>query len=174
MIAPLRSSFSKNQTQDVRKLFLAMLPRIRQQARIAFGGLRTEAREELTQEVVANAYCAFIQLVRRNKTALAYPTPLAQFAIRQVRAGRRVGGRLNVRDILSHHARRTHQLTIDRLDRRDPRTGVWNELLVEDRRSGPPEIAAARLDVVAWFRTMSVRNRRIAQALAVGTRTVPV
>ena len=154
--------------------FLALLPQIRQQAMFAFRGLRAEAREELTEEVVANAFCAFAQLVRRGKAALAYATPLAQFAIRQVRAGRRVGGRLNVHDIMSPHARCAHSLTIERLEQRDDRTGAWNQLLVEDHRAGPAETAAARIDVAAWFRALPKRNRRIAQALALGEQTAAV
>ncbi len=43
----------------------------------------------------------FVRLVRRGKAGLAYPTPLADYAIRQVRAGRRVGCRQNAQDIMS-------------------------------------------------------------------------
>ena len=105
MIAPLRTSSLDCSTESAQEKFLSLLPRIRQQAVFAFRNLRAEAREELTEEVIANAFRAFAQLVRQGKVALAYPTPLAQFAIRQVRAGRRVGGRLNVHDIMSPHAR---------------------------------------------------------------------
>ena len=166
MIAPLRNCSLDHRTETVHEKFLAMLPRIRQQAVFAFRGLRAEAREELTQEVIANAFCAFVQLVCKGKEDSTYPTPLAQFAIRQVRAGRRVGGRLNVHDIMSPHARCAHRLTIERLDRCDEQTGDWNQLLIEDRQAGPAETAAARIDLAAWFRTLSQRNQRIAQSLA--------
>ena len=53
-------------------------------------------------------------LCSKAKQAVAFPTPLAQFAIRQVRAGRRVGCRQNSEDILSGYARRTRGLTVDR------------------------------------------------------------
>ena len=131
-------------------------------------------REELAAEVVANAFCAYIRLVRRGKHDLAYPTPLAQFAIRQVRDGRRVGGRQNAQDILSPSAQRLHGFAIERLDQRDPQTGIWNEQLVEDRRAGPAQTAAARLDLAAWLRTLSKRNRRIAKALSAGEATCDV
>ena len=72
-----------------------MLPQIRRQASFAFRGLGAELREELIQEVIANAYRSFHRLVQQGKQAVAFPTPLAQFAIRQVRAGRRVGSRQN-------------------------------------------------------------------------------
>jgi hypothetical protein len=76
-------------------IFLELLPKIRRQARVAFRGFGSEARDEMAQEVVANAYRAFVQLVRRGRADLAYATPLAQFAIRQVRCGRRIGNQLS-------------------------------------------------------------------------------
>jgi transposase-like protein len=151
-----------------------MLPQIRRQALAAFRKQRSEAREELIQEVVANAYRAWVRLVRRGKESVAYPTPLAQFAIRQVRDGRRVGGRQNAQDILSPCAGRLHGFTVERFDQRDQQSGVLNEQLVEDRRVGPAETAAARLDLAAWFRSLSKRNRQIAKALSVGETTSAV
>ena len=64
--------------------FLDMLPLIRSQARLAFRRLRPEHKNELVQEVIANAYCAFAALVSRGKANIAYATPLANYAIRQV------------------------------------------------------------------------------------------
>ncbi len=104
MIATFRISSVDNQTLLVHEKFLALLPQIREQAEFAFRGLRAEARDEFIQEVLANTYCAFAHLVRRGKADLAYPTPLVQFAIRQVRVGRRVGNRLNVYDVLSEYS----------------------------------------------------------------------
>ena len=44
-------------------------------------------------------------------------------------------------------------------------------MLVEDRRAGPAETAAARLDLTAWLGTLSKRNRLIAKALSMGETT---
>ena len=154
--------------------FLAMLPQIRRQAFAAFRRQRSEAREELIQEVVANCYRAWVLLVRRGKESVAYPTPLGQFAIRQVREGRRVGGRQNAQDIMSPAASRLHGFLVERFDQRDPQSGIWNEQLVEDRHAGPAQTAAARLDLAAWLRTLSKRNRQIAQALSLGATTCEV
>jgi hypothetical protein len=71
MFAPLRTGSTDHRSGFVQHQFLAMLPQIRRQAWIAFRDLRAEAREELIQEVIANAYCAFVQLVRRGKQAVA-------------------------------------------------------------------------------------------------------
>ena len=75
MIAPIRLA---KQTRDggsaARDRFVAMLPKIRAQALVAFRNMRAERREELVQEVVANAFCAFTRLVRQGKESVAYPT----------------------------------------------------------------------------------------------------
>ena len=151
--------------------FLAMLPLIRDQAHLAFRGAKPEFKEELVAEVVANAFCAYARLVKRGKADVAFATPLAKFAIRQVRAGRRVGGTLSVRDITSRHAQLTNGVTIERLDKFDREENDWQEVLVEDRHAGPAETAAARIDVPAWFRSLPRRNRKIARKLAQGEVT---
>ena len=162
------------QRENCNEQFLEMLPKSRRQAELAFRGRKPEALEELTQEVIASAYCAFVQLARRGKAGLAYPTPLAQYAIRQVYAGRKVGTRLNSRDVMSSRAHRKGRFAVERIDRHDQTTGTWNQLLVEDHRAGPAETAAARLDLISWLRLLSPRNRRIARALAVGEMTAAV
>jgi hypothetical protein len=147
-------------------LFLEMLPRIRQQARIAFRSAGPEAREELVAETVANAFCAFARLVERGKTELAYATPLAQFAIKQVCSGRMVGTNLNACDISSRYAQLAKGITVERLSRFDREQGEWREVLIEDRKAGPAETAAARIDVADWFKSLACGKRKIAKALA--------
>ena len=171
MIASLKERTLENNCSSIHDQFLAMLPQIRRQAAMAFRGLGAELREELTQEVIANAYRAFRRLIQEGKQAVAFSTPLALYAIRQVRAGRRVGCRLNSLDILSGNARRTRGLIVESLDQLDPKSGTLNHLLIEDRRAGPAETAAARIDVRAWLCTLSKQHRRIAKSLALGEST---
>jgi hypothetical protein len=171
MIAPLRSELTDNNAELKPDRFLELLPRIRRQASLAFRHLGTEARHELTEETVANAFCAFVRLLRQGKADLAYATPLAQFGIRQACDGRRVGCRQNTKDVMSVRARRTHGIKIVPIDQRDRKTGAWNQLLVEDRKAGPAETAAARIDVAEWFSRLSKRNRTIAKTLALGEPT---
>jgi hypothetical protein len=170
MIAPLRTSSLDCSSESAYSKFLSLLPRIRQQAVFAFRNLRAEAREELTEEVIANAFRAFAQLVHQGKVALAYPTPLAQFAIRQVRARRRVGGRLNVNDVLSGHALRRRGFQVERLDHVDL-AGEWHEALVLDHRTPVDEQAAFRIDFPAWLARLAPRQRRIVKFLAAGNST---
>ena len=169
MIAPVQSQAEHTHaTSKLQQSFLVMLPLIRHQAHVAFRGLTPEAREDAVGEVVANTFVAFARLVSRGKEEIAHPTPLAQYAIRQVRVGRRVGTRLNRSDIMSGHARRAYGIVIERLNHFDDQEGAWRESLLEDRKAGPAEIAAARIDIAAWLRSLSDRNRRIAETLATG------
>ena len=112
--------------------FLAMLPAIRRQLKVAFRHLDPEARAEAVQEGVCNAMHAYLRLHERGEVEKAYPTPLAQYAARQIRDGRKVGGKLNVKDVSSHYCQRLKHVVLERLDRWDKEEG-WMEVVVEDR-----------------------------------------
>jgi hypothetical protein len=151
--------------------FLSLLPAIQEQARFAFRNEEPERRQELTAEVIANCWVAFVRLVERGLLEVVYPTPLAQFAIKQVRDGRRVGAKLNVRDVSSDYAQRLKRFTVQRLDVFDEREGEWKEVLLEDRKAGPADTAAARIDIADWFDSLPKKKRRIAATLATGEST---
>lgn len=171
MIAPVKSSSSSQNGPDWHGAFLAMLPAIRRHARVAFWHLNPEARAEAVQEVIANAMVAFVRLVESGKTDLAYATPLAMYGVRQFRAGRRVGGKLNVRDISSRHCQRVKGVHVGHLDHFDEDQGQWKEILLEDRHAGPAETAAARIDFGSWMAGLPCRLRAIASTLAQGEST---
>ncbi len=151
--------------------FLTLLPAIRDQARFACRGEDPERRQEFVAEVIANCWVAFVRLVERGLITVVYPTPLAQYAIKQVRDGRRVGAALNVRDVSSQYAQRVKHFTLSRLDRYDAENDEWREILIEDRRSTPAQTAAARIDIAQWFASLPRKKRRIAQTLATGEPT---
>ena len=157
--------------QEHQDVFLEMLPRIRSRAGQAFGWLGSEMKDELIQEVIANAFCAFAGLVRRGKSEIAYATPLTNYAIRQVLGGRQVGAKLNVNDVTSPYAQAACRFVMARLDRFDTDKGHWREVLVEDCRATPADIAAARIDVAEWLLSLPARDRRIAETLAMGETT---
>jgi len=157
-----------------REHFLSLLPVIVEQARFAFRNERPERREELIADVIANCWVAFARLVERGLTEVVYATPLAQYAIKQVRDGRRVGSRMNVNDVSSEYAQQTKRFTVERLDRFDADKGEWREVVIEDRHAGPAETAAARIDISEWFASLPRRTRRIAETLATGETTKTV
>lgn len=169
MIAALRVFPDVNE-QDVQERFLSMLPTIRKVAKFAFRRRPRLVRDELVAEVVANAFVAFRRLVDREKADLAYPSALAWYAVMQVRDGRRVGGRLNVRDVMSPYAQRRRGIRVEPLVRRQA-GGRWEDLVVEDEHSTPADIAACRLDFRAWLRKLDRRRRQVALKLAEGQTT---
>jgi len=169
MIAALKV-FPAVNDQKMEEQFLAMLPTIRSVASFAFRRRSRLVREELVAETVANSFIAFRRLVERGKVDLAYPSALAWFAVRQVRQGRRVGARLNVRDVMSPYAQRRHGIHVEPFAKPLP-GGRWEDAVVEDHRSTPADIAACRLDFRAWLRRLDRHRRQVALKLAGGETT---
>ena len=93
MIAPAKPLSSRAHKALNHKFEKQMLPRIRLMALRAFRDKDRELRYELTAEVVARAYAAFVRLARQGRADIGYATPLAQFSIRQVKSGRRLGSK---------------------------------------------------------------------------------
>jgi len=168
MICPATESVSNGEAELWHADFLGMLPAVRRQASMAFRGLPAETREDLIAEVVAQVLVAVKRLHDQGRLSVASPSSLAAYAIRRVKVGRKVGTRMNIKDVSSEHCQLAKRVRLDRLDRFDRDTGEWREVLVEDRHAGPAETAAARIDVRDWFQRMSPRDRRIAGALASG------
>src|SRR5207302_1317872 len=88
-------------------------------ARIAFRNLKPEARAEAVQEVLCNCCQAYARLVQLGKTDVAYANVLARYGIKQTRDHRKVGGNLNVRDVMSPYCRARKGVVVERLDRFD-------------------------------------------------------
>lgn len=150
--------------------FLDMLPSIRRVASYAFRHLRSAVREDLVAEVIANAFAAFRRLVARGKAALAYPTALAKFAIRQVREGRRVGSKRNVLDVLSSYAQRRKGFSVQPLSEVTNRS-EWQELVVEDRHASPAEVASLKIDFADWLKRLKRSKCKVALRLIAGDTT---
>ena len=151
--------------------FLELVPAIRRQARIRFRRLAGQDREDLFEEATANALVAYARLAELGKTDLAYASVLVRYAAAQIQDGRRVGSRWNSQEVLSPSVQRKRGFVVERLDHFDPVEGQWNEILVEDRRATPADIAACRIDFAVWLGRLSARRRRIALALAAGHST---
>jgi hypothetical protein len=151
--------------------FLVMLPAILTHARVAFRYLKPEARAEAVAECVANAMVAFTRLHALGKVDLAYPTVPARYAVAQINDGRKVGGRLDIHDVSSAYCQRWKHVVMERLDHFDEEENAWREILVEDRRAGPAEVAATRVDFAEWLQSLPKRLREIATVLASGETT---
>ena len=151
--------------------FLDMLPTIKLQAEHRLRRLPGHEREELLAEAIAIAFCMFVNLVQRGKIDLAYATPLAVYGCRQALVGRRAGHPLNVNDITSRHCQQRKRVRVERLDRFDVKKGQWREAVVEDHRTPVPDQAAFRCDFPEWLKTLSDRDRQIAETLSTGEGT---
>jgi hypothetical protein len=171
MIASVKRPKSNTKPPAWHVTFLALLPAIRRHAQISFRKMRSDLRLEMIDEVVARCCAAYARLVDLGKEEVAYPSALARFAVAQVRAGRRVGNRLRIRDAMSEYAQRNKGFIVEPLDHFDKAEGCWREILIEDRRSTPAEIAACRLDFSAWLKLLPSRRRKIALELASGAAT---
>jgi hypothetical protein len=111
---------------------------------------------------------AFTRLCERNKQHCAFGTPLAVFAAAGFNVGRRVSTSLNCRDVTSANCQRRTGVTVQSFTRWIDQDEEWDEMLVEDRRSTPAEIAALRIDFWAWLAALPRRDRWIAWLLAAG------
>ena len=105
-------------------------------AEFAFRSVPAEAREDLIEEVIANAFVAYSRLAKAGKTGVVGPTPLARYAIAQIRTGRRVGNRLRIRDAMSGYAQYRKAFSIASLYHYDREEDQWHEIILEDRRQG--------------------------------------
>ena len=159
---------------DCQDTFVTLLPSIQRYAHQAFHRVRGERREELVQQVVANAYAALVRLSLRDRSDQAHASTLARYAIRQVRSGRCLGSCLNINDLSSYYAQRAKGIRMESLSTPDDQGLDWREALVEDRHAGPAETASARIDFSAWLDTLKRPKREIALSLSKGNRTQEV
>ena len=151
--------------------FLAMLPAIIRYAKVSFREFDPETREDLVQEAVANCVVAYARLVERGKQSLGYPTVLAMYAVRQIKDGRRVGKKANVKDVYDIHAKVKGGYQLQYIGTPHEQCGGWREQLTDNRRTPVPDQAAFRIDFPQWLASLSARDRRIVDELAAGERT---
>ncbi len=171
MIATSKLSDSVTDAPAWHRPFLAMIPTIHRKARFAFRKARPELQQDLITEVIANAMLAYVRLMELGKQDLAFASALGRFAVAQVRVGRRVGSRLRVGDVMSQYAQRQKDFRVERLDQFDDEENCWQQLVVEDKRATPADVAAVRIDFASWLRLLPRRRRKIALALAGGETT---
>jgi hypothetical protein len=110
-------------------------------------------------------------LVERGRQHVAFPTKLANFAVRQIKDGRRVGKRVASRDVYDEHGRIKHGHQIRHLGTPHEQCGGWKEQLTENCRTPIPDQVAFRIDFPDWLHTLSTRDCRVVHELASGERT---
>lgn len=161
-------------TTDLHNDFLAILPRIETHARIVFRHVACQdTKADLIQESVALAWMWFKRLREKGKNPAEFPSALATYAARAVSSGRQLCGQQSSRDVLSRLARRKRQFSVSTLPERDTFGGtVWEEALQSNTQTPVPEAVAFKFDFPDWLTSLSSRNRKIAEDMAVGHHTL--
>ena len=148
--------------------FLTLKPAIELHAQVAFRHLPANDREEAIAEAVAAAFQSFSSLTRRGKDPSQFPSMLATRAVQHVFNCRRVGTALNSRDVFSRLARRRDGFQLHSLHQED---GDWTEALVDDTQTPVPDQVSFRCDFPGWLRTLTARDCRLVNLLAMGHST---
>ncbi len=154
--------------------FLSILPRIETHACIVFRHVKCPHRQaDFVQETVSLAWKWFVRLANKGKDACQFPSALATYAARAVKCGRRLCGNEKAKDALSPLAQQRHSFTVASLPLHSTlNTNPFSEALADNTRSPVPEQVHFRIDFPAWLAQLGDRNRRIAQDMAMGHRTL--
>jgi hypothetical protein len=158
----------KDHQADWQTSFVAMLPEIQQRLRRAFRHMDSASREESISDGVVHCLLSFARLYDQGRTEAASASTLAWYAALAVKRGRPAGNRMNGKEPLSRYAQIGNGIHVEQ------RHGQWMDLMVEDKRASVPDQVAAKLDVGAWFLTLSRRMKQIARDLAYGFSTSEV
>jgi DNA-binding NarL/FixJ family response regulator len=148
--------------------FVTMLPLIQEKLRLAFCRLDLEAREDAMEEGVVHSLLAYVRLVEQGRAEVATPSSLAWYSSRQVKRGRPTSGKMNGKEPLSRYGQISNDIKVER------QPSNWIDTLVEDKRASVADQVAAKMDVGAWFATLTKRTKEIAKDLAFGCSTSEV
>jgi hypothetical protein len=148
--------------------FLAMLPEIRQRLDLAFCRLNAEARDDAIEESVVHCLISYARLHERDRANSVTASSLAWYSSRQVKRGRTAVGRLNCNEPLSRYALIGHAIQAE------PIQSEWIDVMATDKKASVVDQAIARIDVSAWFASLSRRLQKIARDLAFGFTTSEV
>ena len=168
--APARPAASNASQQ----YFLTILPRIELHAQVSFRHLKCPGKKaDAIAEVVAVAWKWFLRAIAKGKDVDAFVSALAGYAARHVRGGRKVWGKDRRNDVLSPACQQRNCFAVGRLAEVDALSiNPLNDALADNTRSPIPDQAAFRLDFPAWLASLGRRNRRIAEDMALGHRTL--
>ena len=126
------------------------------------------------EEGVIHALLSYVRLFEQGRAESASAMSLAWFAAKQVKQGRPAVGRLNSREPLSRYAQLGQGFHVERLLHLQQGPRPMDRCDRRGRESAVADQVAARMDVRAWFATLSRRTRQIAKDLAYGCSTSEV
>ena len=171
---------------EMHAAFLTILPKIQTHARIQFREIRCrEMRADRVAEVIALAWKWLCRLAQQGKDATTFPMVLADFAVRHVRAGRRLCGQLPPKDVMSERAQQMHSFKVESLplSTRSSHQSLstpcgqrlqdtYEERLRENTHTPVPDQVSFRMDFPDWLSTRTYRDCRIIEDMARNERTL--
>src|SRR5215831_10896862 len=172
---------------DLHTAFLRIAPRIELHGRVYFRGLKCpDTKEDCIREMLALAWRWFLRLRELGRDPLQFPSALADFAARAVKAGRRLCGKHGGKDVLNPLAQRRHDFMVERLPASTCRShesrysvplgqqaqDALEERLRDNSITPPPDAAAFRLDFACWLQTRTDRDRGIIGDMILDERTL--
>ena len=131
---------------------VAMLPEIQQKLRLAFCRLDPEAREDAIEEGIVHSLLAYVRLHEQGRAEVALHRGSLGMLVLQVKRGRPAAGRMNGKEPLSRYGQLGNGIRVDQHS-----NGKWIDTLVEDKRASVADQVAAKMDVGAWFATLTQR-----------------
>ena len=167
---PIRCT--KRLLKQLHERFEAFLPRLRVYIRMELRKRYCRDYEDAVQEAIAAAWASFLRLALRGIDGSRFVSKLAHYAVRYVRNGRRIAGGTRKYDVFAWQAQARHEFRVRALVvRSESAKSGWRELVIEDKRTTPADVAACRLDFEAWLKSLPRRKRRIAVMLSLSHST---
>jgi hypothetical protein len=149
-----------------RETFLAMMPELEGVLRYWCRDTGDEESAERIAEGLALCWQSWLRQCERNRSPWRYPTAVATYAGRRVRAGRRLTGR--------HRAAEPWNGRYGAGEGRFARVAlesVDESMLLAPPGADPAELVRSRLDYRHWLRTLTSAQKRAALILATGEST---
>jgi len=146
-----------------------ILPAVEKLARQRFA--HDHDKDEKVQSATCLAWKAYRELRLQSKGNRIFPSKIADFACRQVRDGREVGGHINSTDVLSPRAQQTKGFNVTGFGSVHELPPELHEALGQHDRSPVPDQVAFRIDFPRWLRTVPSKARKTARMLMQGHGT---
>ena len=150
-----------------------IMPAVERHARIQFRNIKCPDRKaDLIAECIGIVWKWLVRMAQRGKDGTKFPTAIATFAARAVRAGRTVCGQERAKDALSPRAQQRHHFAVGKLPDFSTLNGnPLQEALIDNTVSPVDEQAAFRVDFPDWLSRFDSRRRAILTDMAMGHRT---
>ncbi len=167
------SRFDGSPSHPLHRLFEAVLPRIVRHARVYFRWIKCwHTKEDKIQEVRSHCW-KWIKLLHKAKRKWwLFVSRLADYACRQVKSGRKVGGTISAKDVMNEITQARKGFYVGKLpDFSTESTNPLVEALTDNTVTPVDEQVAFRIDFPAWLGTLTPRERRIVKAMLRNERT---